>query len=106
MAGLLALLLTIVASLLDRGAPLRTLALLLALPVVLGFAIHLSLALRRIRDDLALARLVGRRFPRLHSDLLSTVQLGGQLADENSRFSRELYGALARQTWRRHRSSA
>jgi len=99
--GLLLLLLAIVTSLLDYRTPLRTLALLLALPVIVGFGIHLVLAIRRVRDDRALARLVGLRFPSLHSDLLSTVELGQQICDESTRFSRELYNALASQTWRR-----
>jgi hypothetical protein len=101
------LVLLLAAPLIPHWSTVRTTAWALAASAGLALAARIAFSAVRLRNEVALARLVGRRFPNLHSDLLSTVEL---LREPSPHFSPTLFAALARDTWNRlvqqHRSAS
>jgi hypothetical protein len=97
--ALLLLGLLLAAASVEYLALIRLVGLALAVVGCSGFALHIFLGLRRLAQETAVARFVGRQRPRLLSDLLSTVELGRDTNLGRARFSAALFEALAWQTW-------
>ncbi len=100
-AALLALGLMLAAPSLPVTAALRLASLAMLGAGFVGFALLLVRDLVRLRRPGVQARLVGRRSPKLLSDLLSTVELASRPDDARAPYSSTLFGALARSTARR-----
>jgi len=87
------------AATLSSPMAIRGVGLVLAVVASLLFAVYLFVRFRHLSADQAVARLVATQRPALRSDLISTVELGGEVARGGARFSTALYSALAERTW-------